>query len=87
MELLIDRQPNGAYLAAKPGEYNVLYFTYGGSVGLDLSDFAGTFKLRWLSITEGRWVNEESIEGGSIATIKAPFKGGWVAAILKDREP
>ncbi|MBE0675474.1 MAG: hypothetical protein IH591_12505 [Bacteroidales bacterium] len=82
MELLKERQPNEAYLAAKPGEQYALYFTYGGSVGLDLSKTKGTFILRWISITEGTWVKEEIIEGGSIVTITAPFKGGWVAAIL-----
>ncbi len=84
MDLLTERLPNEAYLAAKPGEQYVLYFTYGGSVGLDLSYTKATFKLLWISITEGRWVKEESINGGSIVTINAPFKGGWVAALIRD---
>jgi len=84
MELLKDRNPNEAYLAAKPGEQYMLYFTYGGSVGLDLSDSKGTFTLKWISVTEGKWLGkEETIEGGNIVTITAPFKGGWVAAIVK----
>jgi len=58
--------------------------TYGGIIGLDLSDAKGTFSLKWVSGTEGEWlVNEETIEGGNIVTITAPFKGGWVAAIVK----
>ncbi len=81
MELLVDRQPNEAYLAAIPGEQYALYFTYGGSVGLDLSNAPGTFDVRWISITEGVLAREATIEGGEIVTVTAPFKGGWVAAI------
>jgi len=83
MELLKDRQPNEAYLAARPGEQYALYFTYGGSVGLDLSGIKGNFKLKWISLTEGRLVKEESIKGDSVVTITAPFKGGWVAAVTR----
>ena len=91
MELLSDREPNEAYLAAKPGEQYALYFTHGGSVGLDLSGVNGTFRLKWISITEGIlfeeanvWFPEVTIQGGSVVSITAPFKGGWVAAITRD---
>jgi hypothetical protein len=82
MELLSDCLPNEAYLAAKPGEQYLLYFTYGGSVGLDLADIKGSFRIKWVSITEGRWLDkEEVIEGGTVAKVTAPHKGGWVAVI------
>jgi len=83
MELLNDREPNEAYLAAKPGDSYVLYFTYGGGVNLDLSDTIKKFQLKWISITEGRWLAKapEEIVGGGMVTIEAPFKGGWVAVI------
>jgi hypothetical protein len=84
MELLKDRLPGEAYLAARPVEQYALYFTYGGSVGLDLSDVKGPFKLKWISITEGSWVKEEVIEGGSLVTVTAPFNGGWLAAIARE---
>jgi hypothetical protein len=83
MELLVDRQPNEAYLAALPGEQYALYFTYGGSVGLDLTASPGSFAIRWISITEGVLAREETIEGGEIVTLTAPFKGGWIAAITR----
>lgn len=86
MELLEDRRPNEAYLAAKPGEQYAVYFTYGGAVRLNRSDAKGTFTLRWISVTEGTWWGkEEPVEGGSVVKITAPFKGGWVAAIVKKR--
>ena len=84
MELLVDRSPNEAYLAAEPGEKYALYFTNSGSVGLDLTKAKGTFTLKWISITEGKWYREEKIQGGAVATIAAPFKGGWVAALTRD---
>lgn len=87
MELLKERSPNEAYLAAKPGEQYALYFTYGGAVGLDLSDAGDTFALNWISVTEGEWWGKkELINGGSIVKITAPFKGGWVVAIVKKKE-
>jgi len=83
MELLSDKQANEAYIAAKDGESYVLYFPYRGSVNLDLSETNGAFKLKWISITEGRWLSEEPqiIQGGRTIQVEAPFKGGWVAVI------
>ncbi|MEO9894492.1 hypothetical protein [Aurantibacter sp.] len=85
MELLSNRLPNEAYLAAKPGEKYAVYFTNSGSVDLDLSKAQGNFTLKWISISEGTFYKkEEKIEGGKIVNIKAPFKGGWVAALTKN---
>jgi hypothetical protein len=93
MELLSDREPNEAYLAAKPGECYALYFTNGGSVGLDLSGAPGTFSITWISVAMGIPVEtsqgggyrlmDKTIEGDRVVTLSAPYKGGWVAAIVK----
>lgn len=93
MSLLSDRESNEAYLAAKPGECYALYFTDGGSVKLDLSDAAGTFDITWIGISLGMTTRtsaaggyrlmENTIEGGNVVTVSAPYKGGWVAAITK----
>jgi hypothetical protein len=48
MELLSDREPNEAYLAAAPGERYAVYFTNGGSVRLDLSNAPGHFNITWI---------------------------------------
>ncbi len=83
MQLLSQRAPNEAYLAAKPGESYILYFPYGGAVNLDLSDTTNSFQLKWISITEGIWLDRkpEAVKGGGAVPIKAPFIGGWVAVI------
>jgi hypothetical protein len=93
LELLSDRAPNEAYLAAKPGESYALYFTNGGSVKLDLSHAPGAFDITWISVSMGRTVEssqlggyrlmDKTIEGGRVVTLSAPYKGGWVAAIVK----
>ena len=93
MELLSDRESNEAYLAAKPGERYALYFTNGGSVGLDLSGATGAFEVTWISVSMGVRVEtaaslgyrpmDKTIDGGGVVTLSAPYKGGWVAAIVK----
>jgi hypothetical protein len=93
MGLLSDRHSNEAYLAAKPAERYALYFTNGGSVGLDLSGATGSFEVTWMSVSmgirtrtsaTGRYrLMKKTIEGGGIRTFSAPYKGGWVAAIVK----
>ena len=93
MDLLSDRESNEAYLAARPGESYALYFTNGGSVGLDLSGATGSFDVTWISVSMGittqtsqvgryRLMNK-TIKGGGVVKLSAPYKGGWVAAIVK----
>jgi hypothetical protein len=93
LELLSEREPNEAYLAARPGERYALYFTNGGSVGLDLSKAPGVFNLTWISVAMGITVQtsakggytltEKTIQGGRVVHLSAPYKGGWVAALVK----
>ena len=93
MGLLSDRESNEAYLAAKPGERYALYFTNGGSVGLDLSGATGSLGVTWISVSMGVRTRtsaaggyrlmKKTIEGGGVVAISAPYKGGWVAAIVK----
>jgi hypothetical protein len=79
--LLSNRENDEAYLAARPGSAYALYFTDGGSVGLDLSGANGRLNVSWIDIGTGEWGNRETINGGGPATITAPAKGHWVAAI------
>lgn len=94
LELLQDRSPNEAYLAATPGQRYALYFTHGGSIGLDLSKAPGTYNVTWISVAMGRVVEnsqastygktDKTIQGGGIVTLSTPYdKGGWVAALVK----
>ena len=81
-QLLSNREDNEAYLAAKPGQAYALYFTDGGSVGLDLKGETGRFELRWIDIAQGEWGTREFLDGGGIAKVSAPARGHWAAVIL-----
>ena len=79
--------------AAKSGSAYALYFTNGGSVRLNLSAAPGTFEVTWISVsmgipirtsaTGGYRLRPKSLEGGKVVTLSAPYKGGWVAVLVK----
>ncbi len=93
MDLLSERESNEAYLAAQPGKSYALYFTDGGSVGLDLSDAQSVFEVTWISVsmglstrtsaTGGYRQTPKTIQGGRVVTLSAPYQGGWVAALVR----
>lgn len=82
MNLLTNREADEAYLAAKPAEQYVLYFTDGGSVGLNLKGHSGKLQVRWIDVRTGNWANQAAIAGGKVVTVTAPNKGPWVATLL-----
>lgn len=75
--------PNGVFLAAKPGRKYALYFVNGGSAVLDLSANRNRYDLKWISINTGQWGKKGSITGGGKVAVSAPGKAGWIAAIVK----
>ena len=81
--LLSNREEDEAYLASKPGETYVLFFTDGGEVGLDLTGFDYDFNLKWINIQTGKAQPESVIEGGKILQLQAPEKLEWVAVLHK----
>jgi hypothetical protein len=82
--LLRDREANEAYLAARPGEAYVLYFTNGGAVELDLNKQTGVFQVRWVEIGTGEWGKADLLKAGDWAGVTAPGKGHWVAVLLPE---
>ena len=83
-DLLRDREPNEAYLAANPGTAYALYFPDGGSVELDLRAVPGSFSLRWIDIQTGDWGPTAMVTAGAWAALKAPAAGHWAAALTRD---
>jgi len=85
MDLLTNREPDEAYLAADPGNAYIVYFTKkgGGSVGLKLDDSpSATFELRWVNISTGDWGSTKTVSGGSTVTINRPDASAhWVATL------
>ena len=82
MDLLEGREEDEAYVAARPGEQYVLYFTDGGSVRLDLRGHRGPFHLSWVDVQTGDWGADSYLTGGEAPIVVAPGKGPWVAAIV-----
>jgi len=80
-DLLQDRTSDEAYLACRPGKSYVLYFTEGGSVGLDLKGHEMKFSLQWINISDGGWGEESEIAGDRVVPISAPSKGPWAAVL------
>ena len=83
--LLSERQDNEAYLAARPGESYVLFFTDGGQVGLDLSKYEGDFGLKWYDVRKGKIVSIDKIEGGKVIKLKSPGNLEWIAVLSSER--
>jgi hypothetical protein len=82
MDLLSNREDDEAYLAAEPRKKYVLFFTDGGSVGLNLKGAQDRLQLSWIDIRTGNWADKKTITGGQVVTINAPDKGPWVAEIV-----
>ncbi len=85
LDLLTQRDPDEAYLAADPEKAYILYFTRNGSgsVGLKLDEYAGrTFELKWVNIGTGEWGPSGALAGGSTVTVQRPDDTAhWVATI------
>lgn len=82
-ELLTDREPNEAYLAADAGRAYALYFPAGGEVTLDLSAATGELTMHWIDIGSGEWGAEQKLAGGANVTVAPPGTGNWAAAIVR----
>ncbi len=82
-ELISDRQSDEAYLVAKPGEKYLLYFTQGGSVGLNLKGHRGEFHLRWIDIATGQLGQDTRLPGDQTVTIKTPGSNPCVAVVMR----
>ena len=82
-ELLGDREPDEAYLTARPGDRYVLYFTQGGAVSLNLGGHPGDYRLKWVNVSTGEWGEEARIAGGRVVPITAPGKSPYVAVIVR----
>ena len=80
-DLLSDRQSDEAYLAAKPGQTYVLFFTNGGSVSLDLSGASGKLRVEWVDFGKGAWSGASEVSGGKSVVIKAPASGPQLAVV------
>ncbi len=87
--LLLDREPDEAYMLANRGKAYGVYFPTTGTVSVDLTGDAGSqISLRWISLETGDFVGETIIREASAATeLTTPSTGsnvGWAATIQVD---
>lgn len=85
-DLLSDRQPNEAYLAANAGRAYAIYFPAGGVVSLDLSGAKGQLVARWIDVDTGQWGRAQPIRAGGKIRLEPSGTGNWAAAIVPRSE-
>lgn len=89
-DLLTKHATIEAYLRAKVGKVNGLYFVDTGSVGLKLGGVSGMFRLRWIDVARVGYTGaEQTLTAGSTVTITTPGSaaGGWADVITKTAGP
>jgi hypothetical protein len=80
-KLLADRSENEAFLTYIAGRQYAVYFPNGGSIQIDLSDATGSFKTKWLDITQSKWQGKGTVQGGRRVNLQSRGKGHWVVLI------
>ena len=81
--LLTDRDEDEAYLIYETNSQYAVYFPDGGAVGLDLKEAPGRFRLKWLDISNGSWLDESTLTGGRIVELSTPKTTGHWTVLLK----
>jgi len=86
-QLLSDRKPNEAFLAAGENGALAVYFPAGGKVQVKCQRADGALVAHWINIDTGEWGPVADVAGEDSFWLQAPSKGNWVVAIVprKDR--
>ncbi len=89
-DLLLNREPDEAYLLTNPGRSYGIYFPISGSVILNLNDYIGSiFSLRWISIETGDYYGDvEHIAATDTVLLSTPESGsraGWAATLVVNK--
>ena len=82
-DLLSNRHENGAYATARPGVEYAVYFPDGEPADIDLSHAEGDLEANWLDIAHSQWERQETLQGGSTATLSPPGPGHWAVLIVQ----
>ena len=81
MDLLETDEENQAYIAAKEGEYYLVYFTGPWKCRLDLRKNDEVFELRWINYETAEWGEEKELQGGGIAELESGPDSGNIAVL------
>jgi hypothetical protein len=85
--LIVNREENEAYVAVSDnGIQFAVYFTDGGEINLNLSDYPGSYSVKWLDIWQNEWLSgAEEVEGGGNVVLRTPdLSSSWAVLIQKE---
>ena len=81
-QLLSERDPNEAYLAADPDKnLYAVYFPAGGKVLVEIPGSEQALSLSWINIDSGEWGDSKKVSGGKPLVLESPGSGNWAATI------
>ena len=83
LSLLVDREPEKAFLTAKPGEEYALFLPEGGSARMNLNGCQGTFQTQWIDVSKGEWGKKDEVQGNAVVTITSPGNRPCLAAVSR----
>lgn len=86
LALLQERESDEAYLAKNNSDDIVVYFPDGGNVIINLTEFPGSYNLKWLNIEAAKWEGSITVVGGGEIELKPRFFGNWVALLSAERQ-
>jgi len=73
------------YCLAEAGEAYAVYLESGGSISLDLSGEAGTFRVSWFDPKTGSYTNAGLVSAGELVNLgAAPFSGDAAVVVESD---
>ncbi len=81
-DLLMNREEDEAYAFSENNGNTAVFFTDGGEVSLSINPDGGTYRLKWLDISNSRWLEADTagIKSGELM-LTAPGGGQWVVVI------
>lgn len=85
-ELLSDREPKVAFLAAGDDGVCALYFPTGGKVRVKRRMADGALVAHWINIDSGEWGPVRNVTAGDSFWLEPPGNGNWAAAIVAGRD-
>jgi hypothetical protein len=79
-ELFAHRSEDGAHLTSQGNQHHAIYFTRQGGAALTLT---GSWRVRWLNISQSAWLPEIECTGEGSLILETPGEGHWVALVNK----
>lgn len=74
---------SSGYCLAYPNNQYLAYLPNGGTVSLNLTGAAGTFRVEWLNTSNGAKIPAQNVSGGGSRSFTTPFSGDGVLYIYK----